>query len=93
MLNMLDDCSRVFTASKLFERELLLASFDFLPPAFVHHGRSLLLYVDYHSLFVTSTPEALTELGAALHFYGITLRYAPTPKPETTPKLLFTSRP
>jgi hypothetical protein len=80
MLNMLDDCSRVFTASKLFERELLLASFDFLPPAFVHYGRPLQLYVDYHSLFFTSTPGAPTQLGAALHFYGITLRYAPTPQ-------------
>ena len=34
MLNMLDDCSRLFTGSKLYERELLLAYFDFLPAAF-----------------------------------------------------------
>ncbi len=80
MLNMLDDCSRLFTGSKLYERELLLAYFDFLPPAFVEYGRPLQLYVDYHSLFFTSTPDALTQLGAALHFYGITLRYAPTPQ-------------
>jgi hypothetical protein len=80
MLNMLDDCSRLFTASKLYERELLLAYYDFLPPAFAEYGRPLQLYVDYHSLFFTSVPDALTQLGAALHFYGITLRYAPTPQ-------------
>jgi hypothetical protein len=33
MLNLLDDCSRLFTGSKLYERELLLAYFDFLPAA------------------------------------------------------------
>ena len=80
MLNMLDDCSRVFTGSKLYVRELLLAYFDFLPAAFVEHGRPLQLYVDYHSLFFTQTPDALTQLGAALKFYDISLRYAPTPQ-------------
>jgi len=39
MLNMLDDCSRLFTGSKLYERELLLSYFDFLPAAFQAHGR------------------------------------------------------
>ena len=34
MLNMLDDCSRLFTGSKIYERELLLSYFDFLPAAF-----------------------------------------------------------
>jgi hypothetical protein len=46
MLNMLDDCSRLFTGSKLYERELLLSYFDFLPAAFQVHGRPLQLYVD-----------------------------------------------
>ena len=80
MLNMLDDCSRLFTGSKLYERELLLSYFDFLPAAFSEHGRPLQLYVDYHSLFFTHTPDALTQLGAALKFYDISLRYAPTPQ-------------
>ena len=80
MLNMLDDCSRVFTGSKLYARENLLAYLDFLPAAFVEHGRPLQLYVDYHSLFFTHTPDALTQLGAALKFYDISLRYAPTPQ-------------
>ena len=35
MLNLLDDCSRLFTGSKIYERELLLAYFDFLPAAFL----------------------------------------------------------
>jgi hypothetical protein len=80
MLNMLDDCSRLFTASKIYERELLLSYFDFLPAAFRAHGRPLQLYVDYHSLFFTHDPDALTQLGWALKFYDISLRYAPTPQ-------------
>jgi hypothetical protein len=39
----------------------------------------LQLYVDYHRLFATQIPEALTQLGWALKFYDITFRYAPTP--------------
>lgn len=80
MLNMLDDCSRLFTGSKLYERELLLSYFDFLPAAFLEHGRPLQLYVDYHSIFFTHDPDALTQLGWALKFYDISLRYAPTPQ-------------
>jgi hypothetical protein len=80
MLNMLDDCSRLFVGSRLYERELLLAYFDFLPAAFLAHGRPLQLYVDYHSFFFTQDPEALTQLGWALKFYDISLRYAPTPQ-------------
>jgi hypothetical protein len=80
MLNMLDDCSRLFTGSKLYERELLLSYFDFLPAAFLAHGRPLQLYVDYHSIFFTHDPHALTQLGWALKFYDISLRYAPTPQ-------------
>lgn len=80
MLNMLDDCSRLFLGSKLYEREILPAYFDFLPAAFLAHGRPLQLYVDYHSLFFTQDPQALTQLGWALKFYDISLRYAPTPQ-------------
>ena len=80
MLNLLDDCSRLFTGSKIYERELLLSCFDFLPAAFRAHGRPLQLYVDYHSLFFTHDPDALTQLGWALRFYDISLRYAPTPQ-------------
>jgi hypothetical protein len=80
MLNMLDDCSRVFTASKIYEREILLSYLDFLPQAFIDFGLPLALYVDYHSLFFTAVPDALTQLGWALRFYGVTLRYAPTPQ-------------
>jgi hypothetical protein len=80
MLNMLDDCSRLFTGSKLYERELLLAYFDFLPAAFLAHGRPLQIYVDYHSIFFTHDPDALTQLGWALKFYDISFLYAPTPQ-------------
>ena len=80
MLNMLDDCSRLFTGSKIYERELLLSYFDFLPAAFLAHGRPLQIYVDYHSLFFTHEPDALTQLGWALKFYDISFRYAPTPQ-------------
>ena len=80
MLNMLDDCSRVFVGSKLYEREILPAYLDFLPAAFLDFGLPLELYVDYHSFFFTHVPEALTTLGTALRFYGVSLRYAPTPQ-------------
>ena len=80
MLNMLDDCSRLFTGSKLYERELLISYFDFLPAAFLAHGRPLQIYVDYHSIFFTHDPDALTQLGWALKFYDISFLYAPTPQ-------------
>ena len=80
MLNMLDDCSRLFTGSKIYERELLLSYFDFLPAAFRAHGCPLRIYVDYHSLFFTNDPDALTQLGWALKFYDISFLYAPTPQ-------------
>lgn len=80
LLNMLDDCSRVFTGSKIYERETLLAYLDFLPGAFLEYGLPLEIYVDYHTLFFSHVPDALTQLGWALHFYGITFRYAPTPR-------------
>jgi hypothetical protein len=80
MINMLDDCSRVFTASKIYANENLLAYLDFLPAAFSHYGLPLELYVDYHSMFFAQDPQALTQLGQALHFYGVNFRFAPTPQ-------------
>jgi len=73
-------CSRVFVGSKIYERELLWAYLDSLPTAFRDYGLPLEIYVDYHSFFFSSAPDALTALGQALRFYGITLRYAPTPQ-------------
>jgi hypothetical protein len=80
MLNMLDDCSRVFVGSKLYDRELLLSYLDFLPAAFLIYGRPLQIYVDYHAIFFTKNPDALTQLGWALKFYDISFLYAPTPQ-------------
>jgi hypothetical protein len=80
MLNMLDDCSRLFVASRLYDRELLLSYLDFLPAAFLSYGRPLQIYVDYHAIFFTQNPEALTQLGWALKFYDISFLYAPTPQ-------------
>ena len=80
LLDLLDDASRVNTGVRLYERETLLAHLDFLPRSFTLHGLPLALYVDYHSFFFTHTPDAFTQLGAALHFYGVALRFAPTPQ-------------
>ena len=80
MLDILDDCSRLITGARIYARETLLAYLDFLPRAFLQHGLPLALYVDYHSFFFSSVPEALTQLGTALRFYGVALRYAPTPQ-------------
>jgi hypothetical protein len=80
LLDLLDDCSRVCTGAKIYYSEDLLAYFDFLPAAFIEHGLPLQLYVDCHSLFFPQRPDALTQLGAALLFYGVSLRYARTPQ-------------
>jgi len=80
MLNMLDDCSRLFVGSKIYGRELLLSYLDFLPAAFLSYGRPLQIYVDYHAIFFAKNPDALTQLGAALKFYDISFLYAPTPQ-------------
>ena len=66
--------------ARLYEAETLLAHLDFLERAFRAHGLPLALYVDYHGFFFTRIPDAFTQLGAALHFYGVALRYAPTPQ-------------
>lgn len=80
LLNLLDDATRYNTGARLYHAETLLAHFDFLPRAFETHGLPLALYVDYHSFFYTHNPDAFTQLGTALHFYGVALRYAPTPQ-------------
>jgi hypothetical protein len=80
LLNLLDDATRYNVAAQLYPSETLLAHLDFLERAFRAHGLPLALYVDYHSFFFTHTPEAFTQLGASLHFYGVALRYAPTPQ-------------
>jgi hypothetical protein len=80
LLELIDDHSRVIPGARLYHRENLHAHLDFLPAAFRAHGLPLALYVDYHSFFFTSTPDALTQLGAALRFYEVSLRYAPTPQ-------------
>jgi hypothetical protein len=80
LLNLLDDHSRVNLAAHLYSHETLLAHFQFLGNAFQVHGLPLALYVDYHSFFFTHTPEAHTQLAAALHFYEVTFRFAPTPQ-------------
>ena len=80
LLNLLDDATRYNLGARLYPGETLLAHLDFLDRSFRLHGLPLALYVDYHSFFFTHTPEAFTQLGAALHFYGIALRYAPTPQ-------------
>ena len=80
LLDLLDDCSRVCTGATIYHREDLLAYLDFLPTAFTEHGLPLELYVDCHSMFFPQRPDALTQLGAALRFYGVSLRYARTPQ-------------
>jgi hypothetical protein len=80
LLDILDDATRYNAGARLYPAETLLAHFDFLSRVFSAHGLPLALYVDYHSFFFTHTPEAFTQLGAALHFYGVALLYAPTPQ-------------
>ena len=80
LLEILDDATRLNPGARLYPAETLLAHFDFLSRVFQAHGLPLALYVDYHSFFYTHNPDAFTQLGAALHFYGVKLRYAPTPQ-------------
>jgi len=80
LLNILDDATRLNTGARLYPCESLLAHLDFLSRAFLAHGLPMALYVDYHSFFFTHSPNAFTQLGQALHFYGVSLRYAPTPQ-------------
>ena len=80
LLDILDDATRLNTGARLYPSETLLAHFDFLSRVFQAHGLPLALYVDYHSFFYTHNPDAFTQLGTALHFYGVQLLYAPTPQ-------------
>jgi len=80
LLHMLDDHSRVIVGARLYERETLLAHLEFASLVFQTCGLPLCLYVDYHSFFFTHTPEAHTQFAAALRFYGVSLRFAPTPQ-------------
>ncbi len=80
LLNLLDDATRYNVGAQLYPRETLLAHLDFLERAFRAHGLPLALYVDYHSFFFAQAADAFTQLGASLRFYGVALRYAPTPQ-------------
>lgn len=80
LLEIIDDHSRVVPGAQIYARESLLAHLDFLSGVFGAYGLPLALYVDYHSFFFTNTPEAFTQLGAALRFYDVSLRFAPTPQ-------------
>jgi hypothetical protein len=80
LLDILDDATRLNTGARLYPSETLLAHFDFLSRVFQAHGLPLSLYVDFHSFFYTHNPDAFTQLGQALRFYGVHLRYAPTPQ-------------
>jgi hypothetical protein len=80
LLDMVDDCTRVITGARVYPRECQLAYLDFLRRAFEEYGLPLQLYVDYHSLFFSVVPDALTYLGECLRFYGISFKYAPTPQ-------------
>jgi hypothetical protein len=80
LLHMLDDHSRVIVGARLYERETLLAHLEFASLVFQTCGLPLALYVDYHSFFFTHTPEAHTQFAASLRFYGVSLRFAPTPQ-------------
>jgi hypothetical protein len=80
LLGLIDDHSRLISGARIYERENLPAHLDFLPAAFRQHGLPLALYVDYHSFFFTNQPDAFTQLGTALRFYDVSLRFAPTPQ-------------
>ncbi len=78
LLDILDDATRYNTGARLYTSETLPAHLDFLSRTFQANGLPLALYVHFHSFFYTHNPDAFTQLGAALHFYGVALRYAPT---------------
>jgi hypothetical protein len=78
MFDILDDCSRVITGARLYPRETLLAHLDFLGETLRREGLPLALYVDYHSFFFNQHPDQLTQLAAALHYYGVSFLYAPS---------------
>ncbi|MEO6785347.1 MAG: hypothetical protein ABI318_04365 [Chthoniobacteraceae bacterium] len=77
---MLDDCSRRRLGARIYPSESLLACLGFLPRAFLAHGLPLRLCVDCRSFFLSPVPDALAQLGTALHFYGVTFRDASSPQ-------------
>jgi hypothetical protein len=79
-LNRLDDCARDHLGPTLDARERRLSDLDFLPAAFRADGLPLEWSVDDHRIFFSSVPDAFTPLGAALHFAGVSFRYAPPPQ-------------
>jgi hypothetical protein len=80
LFDLLEDCSRVCTGATVYPGEDLFAYFDFLPAAFREQGLPLELYVDCHSFFFPQNRDAFTQLGAALHFYGVSFCYTRTPQ-------------
>lgn len=80
LFDMIDDCSRVMTGSRLYPRECLLAYLDFLRNSFETYGLPTFLYVDFHSFFFSAMPDMLTYLGEVLQWLGISFKYAPTPQ-------------
>jgi hypothetical protein len=69
----LADATRLNPGARLSPGETLLAHCDFLSRVFQAHGLPLALYVDYHAFCYTHNPDACTQLGTALHFYGVQL--------------------
>ena len=80
LLHLIDDHSRLIVGTRLYERETHLAHLEFLNLALLSTGLPLCLYVDYHSFFFSHLPQAHTQLAAALAFYDVSLRFAPTPQ-------------
>jgi hypothetical protein len=80
LFDLIDDCSRLMTGTRLYPRECLLAYLDFLRNAFETYGLPAALYVDFHSFFFTALPDMLTYLGEVLQWLGISFKYAPTPQ-------------
>lgn len=91
LIDIIDDCSRLVTYARLYERELFQSHHDALSRAFLAHGLPLALDVDYHSLFYTRDPDSLTQLAAALHFYGVGLLYAPRRRPRVKSNVCITT--
>src|ERR1017187_8501561 len=79
-LDILDDATRYNTGARRYESETLLAHLDCLSRTFQTQGLPRVLPVDFHSFFYPHNPDAFTQPGTALHFYGVDLRYAPTPQ-------------
>jgi hypothetical protein len=89
MLNILDDCSRLFTGSKIYEWELLLSHSISCPPP---SGPTVGPCNSTSTITATFSPmirDALNRLGWALKFYDISLCYAPTPKAKSNANTNF----